>query len=45
MNDHQAWQAPLSVGIEHLMCDTGRFINLTGDKEEVEEEDEEVALA
>jgi hypothetical protein len=30
MNDHRAWEASLSIGIERSMHDTGRFIDLTG---------------
>jgi hypothetical protein len=32
MNDHSAWAAPLSFGIERLMCDTGRFVDPTNDE-------------
>jgi hypothetical protein len=30
MNDHGAWAAPLAIGIEHSMRDTGCFIDPTG---------------
>jgi hypothetical protein len=55
MNDHRAWEAPLSVGIEHSMRESGPFIDLTGGEgsssgagpSEVKEEpeDEETRLA
>jgi hypothetical protein len=32
MNDHRAWEAPLSVGIERSMRDSGPFIDLAGGK-------------
>jgi hypothetical protein len=30
MNDHRAWEAPLSIGIKRLMRDSGSFIDLAG---------------
>jgi hypothetical protein len=51
MTDHRAWEAPLSISIEHLMRDIGRYVDFIGGagqshvKEDLEEEDEEAALA